>query len=627
MRSDYTGRQLGQYQVIEQIGRGGMAVVYKAYHPALQRYVAIKVLPEELSRDSWFVERFQREARSAANLNHPNIVIVYDVGETRGAHFIVMEFVEGPSLTRLLKQRGALPPRRVASIITQIGSALDYAHQRGFVHRDIKPGNILIAADGTARLTDFGIVKPSEGTRLTRTGSLLGTPAYMSPEQAKDAGIGPATDIYSLGIVAYELLSGGVPFSGQTVAVLHAHLHDPPDLSVLPSALRPVVGKALAKEPQARYETAGAFARALQQAMMERPQRAAPVTPPPNKSPSDRGRQGIPIWVWGLGAAGLGVLLLVGIAVGVLAGALARPGTPTVTSAPPTIGPTATTEPDTSTPEPDLTPSFTPERSDLSPTPEDTATKEPPPSPTVELALRWDAIGWSVEGRELSLAAIGDPADRALIVVGSIQGDQAGTRDLVRDLAEHFEAYPEDVPRDTALYFIPSLNPDGNAANSRYNAHEVDLNRNWDTADWRSKAAVPGYAEGKAGAGGDTPFSEPETSAAANFLYALSTHTDEVFVALFHSSVRRSTGEVYPGGQNSLDVAYRYASTAGYDVEAAWAEYTTSGEMVTWCAEQGFSAIDVVIPGSLRPSSEVPGTGRTLRALTVQALLDMVSAR
>jgi serine/threonine protein kinase len=627
MRTDFTGRQLGQYQVIEQIGRGGMAVVYKAYHPALERYVAVKVLPEELSRDSSFVERFQREARAAANLNHPNIVIVYDVGETNGAHFIVMEYVEGPSLTQVLKRQGALPPRRAASVVAQIGSALDYAHSRGFVHRDIKPGNILITGDGTAKLTDFGIVKPSEGTRLTRTGSLLGTPAYMSPEQAKDDGIGSATDIYSLGIVTYELLSGGVPFSGQTVAVLHAHLHDPPDLSVLPSALQPVVGRALAKDPKARYPTAGAFAQALQQAVAARPPQREPMTPPPTRPPRDRGRQGIPLWVWGLGAAGFGAILLVGIVVGVLAGALARPGPPTATSSPPTVGPTATTEPYTSTPEPDVTPSDTPERSDPSPTPAEPATSEPPASPTVDLALRWDSIGWSVEGRELSLAAIGDPAERAVVVVGSIQGDQAGTRDLVYDLVDHFEIHPEDVPPGTALYFIPSLNPDGNTANSRYNAHGVDLNRNWDTVDWRSNAAVPGHPEGKPGAGGDTPFSEPETSAAANFLYALSTHTDQVLVALFHSSVRRTTGEVYPGGQDSVEIAYRYADRAGYDVEGAWAEYTTSGEMVTWCAEQGFAAIDVVVPGSQGPASQVPGTGMTLGALTVEALLDMVGAR
>ncbi|MGD8966549.1 MAG: serine/threonine-protein kinase, partial [Anaerolineae bacterium] len=262
MASDFVGRRLGQYQIVQQIGRGGMAVVYKAYQPALERHVAIKVLPRELTFDQAFVERFQREARAAARLNHPHIVTVHDVGQADGAHFIVMELVDGPSLTDLLRQRGALSPEQAAQVVSQTASALDYAHQYGFIHRDIKPGNILLAADGTAKLTDFGIVKPSEGTRLTQTGTLLGTPAYMSPEQARGTAIGPGTDIYSLGVVTYEMLSGRVPFSGPTMAVLHAHVYDPPDLTVLPGGVQPVVGKALAKDPGARYGSAGAFAQA-----------------------------------------------------------------------------------------------------------------------------------------------------------------------------------------------------------------------------------------------------------------------------------------------------------------------------------------------------------------------------
>jgi hypothetical protein len=235
--------------------------------------------------------------------------------------------------------------------------------------------------------------------------------------------------------------------------------------------------------------------------------------------------------------------------------------------------------------------------------------------------LRWRTIGRSVEGRELSLGAIGEPAERAVVVVGSIQGDQPNTRELVAGLSSHFGRNPVQVPRGVALYFMPSLNPDGNAANSRFNANGVDLNRNWDTADWRSRAAVPGYAEGKAGAGGPQPFSEPETAATAEFVSALKRQGRRILVIVVHSSVRRSTGEVYPGGEGSVEIAYRYASTAGYDVEDQWAEYTTSGEMITWCAEQGIGSIDVVIPGSQQPSSQVPGTGSTLEALTVDALL------
>jgi hypothetical protein len=168
------------------------------------------------------------------------------------------------------------------------------------------------------------------------------------------------------------------------------------------------------------------------------------------------------------------------------------------------------------------------------------------------------------------------------------------------------------------------LNPDGLAADSRFNANDVDLNRNWDTADWRSRAAVPGNPEGKPGAGGPRPFSEPETAIAADFISGLRREGRQVLVIVVHSSVRRATGEVYPGGESSVEIAYRYASTAGYDVEDQWAEYTTSGEMITWCAEQGIRAIDVVVPGSQQPSSQVPGTNRTLQALTVDALLNAV---
>jgi serine/threonine protein kinase len=623
MASDFVGRRLGQYQIVQQIGRGGMAVVYKAYQPALERHVAIKVLPRELTFDQAFVERFQREARAAARLNHPHIVTVHDVGQADGAHFIVMELVDGPSLTDLLRQRGALSPEQAAQVVSQTASALDYAHQYGFIHRDIKPGNILLAADGTAKLTDFGIVKPSEGPRLTQTGTLLGTPAYMSPEQARGTAIGPGTDIYSLGVVTYEMLSGRVPFSGPTMAVLHAHVYDPPDLTVLPGGVQPVVGKALAKDPGARYGSAGAFAQALLRALAGR---AAAVAPPPAPSPQpSRERRGrtVPVFAWVVGVVGVALVLGVGIAVGILTGSRGEPSLPPGTRISPTPPPTYTAVPGTATPSPPSPSSPTPGEQP-SPTPFTSPT--PFSTPTRDLTMRQRSIGWSVQGRELSLAAIGEPADHAVMVVGSIQGDQPNTRDLVVSLSNHFEGNPDQVPKEVALYFLPSLNPDGNAANSRFNANEVDLNRNWDTVDWRSTAAVPGYAEGKPGAGGTRPFSEPETAAAADFISELRRQGQNVLVVVFHSSVRRSTGEVYPGGDASLETAYRYASTAGYDVQGQWAEYTTSGEMITWCAEEGVPAIDIVIPGSQQPSSQVPGANRTLQALTVEALLDVAAS-
>ncbi|HHE73013.1 MAG TPA: serine/threonine protein kinase, partial [Chloroflexi bacterium] len=184
-----------RYRILHQIGRGGMAVVYKAHQPALERYVAIKVLPQQFTFDREFVERFLREARAVARLNHPNIVTIHDVGQAGGTYYIVMEYVEESSLANLLRRQGALPPQQAAQIVAQVASALDYAHQQGFVHRDVKPSNILLGAGGVAKLTDFGIVKAAEGTRLTQTGTLLGTPEYMSPEQAKGLGVDHRTDI------------------------------------------------------------------------------------------------------------------------------------------------------------------------------------------------------------------------------------------------------------------------------------------------------------------------------------------------------------------------------------------------------------------------------------------------
>lgn len=221
------------------------------------------------------------------------------------------------------------------------------------------------------------------------------------------------------------------------------------------------------------------------------------------------------------------------------------------------------------------------------------------------------------------MAIIGDEMGSAIVVVGSIQGDQTNTLDLTNSLINHFDQNTKHVPGDVAFYFIPSLNPDGNASKSRFNANEVDLNRNWDTSDWRSKAVVPGYPNGKHGAGGSSPFSEPETRALRDFLLSLVSQRRNVCVVVLHSSVHRTQGEVYPGGDDAIDIASQYASAAGYDVERAWAEYTTSGEIVTWCDEQGITSIDVVFPGSQGPSSRISGTGDTLLDITVRALLEI----
>ena len=283
------GKPLGQYQIVQELGRGGMAVVYKAHQPALQRHVAIKVLPPQMGMDPGFVKRFQQEAVAAARLKHPHIVTIYDVGITDGVNYIVMEFIEGQPLSAIIRQSGAMPPERVAHIIGQVASALDYAHQQGFVHRDIKPSNIMLGAGDHATLTDFGIAKAMSGVRLTQTGALIGTPEYMSPEQVRGLAVDRRADIYSLGVVAYEMLSGQAPFSGDTASVLYKQANElPPPIRArvtnVPAHVANAVDRALAKDPDQRFATAGAFAQSLGGAAPTgSAQRAALASPPRNR--------------------------------------------------------------------------------------------------------------------------------------------------------------------------------------------------------------------------------------------------------------------------------------------------------------------------------------------------------
>lgn len=262
------GKVLGPYQIVSELGRGGMAVVYKAYQRTLDRYIAIKVLPPQFTFDTEFVRRFQREAKAAARLKYPNIITIYDVGEQNGLYYIVEEFVEGATLADIIHREGALPPARVAHIIVQVASALDYAHALGYVHRDVKPSNIMVGASDHAILTDFGIAKASEGTRVTKSGVMIGTPEYIAPEQIRGQVLDARADVYALGVVCYEMLAGRVPFQGDTARVLYAQVHEPPPaLHALnaraPLAVEQVVTKALAKRPEQRYRTVGEFAAAL----------------------------------------------------------------------------------------------------------------------------------------------------------------------------------------------------------------------------------------------------------------------------------------------------------------------------------------------------------------------------
>ena len=275
------GSNLGAYRIIEQIGMGGMATVFKAFDPGMKRYVAVKVLPQRYSENSEFVERFQREARVIANLEHPNILPVYAFGEQDGTTYLAMRYLSAGTLKDLLLQK-KLSHSETAKMLKDIAAALDFAHSHNIVHRDIKPSNILIDQSGIPYLMDFGLAKILEGTTaLTNSGAVLGTPEYIAPEQALGLKPTPQSDIYALGVMLYEMVTGQVPFQADTpLAVALKHIHDPlplpreidPELS---PEIENVILKALAKEPSERYENASDLADAFEEAIRDKPPQEA----------------------------------------------------------------------------------------------------------------------------------------------------------------------------------------------------------------------------------------------------------------------------------------------------------------------------------------------------------------
>jgi predicted Ser/Thr protein kinase len=431
---DLTGREFGPYRIVAPLGEGGMAAVYKAYQANMDRYVALKVLPRHFASDPQFVARFEQEAKVLAKLRHPHILPVHDYGESDGYTYLVMPFIESGALINLLRGE-PLPLSKIEKFIHQVGDALDYAHSQGIIHRDVKPSNVLVDERENCMLVDFGIAKIVEGTaNLTQTGGILGTPAYMSPEQGRGEAVDHRIDIYALGVILYEMATGRVPFKAETpIAVLVKHMTDPlsPPRKVnpdLPPAVEQVILKAMAKNPADRFATAGELVAALSAAVSNSPapepmtaDRTVAAKKKPTLAAAPDKTEGLsakaqPRYVWLLGAAGVGALILLLIGCGVLfwgLGGLSQ-STETTTGAATVQGlgapdPTATI-PSTDTPNPDeLTgtsddlpaegdrrPTATSAQAAPTPTPplQPTATPVPAPGPaSVVLSFGEEGIG------------------------------------------------------------------------------------------------------------------------------------------------------------------------------------------------------------------------------------------
>jgi TonB family protein len=290
-------KMIGNYEIVGELGRGGMGVVYKAIQPSLNREVALKVLPPYFAKDKELVERFFREARAAANLKHPKIVTVYEFGEDEETFYFAMELLEGESLEDLIKKKGAFSLSEAVDIISQVADALGYAHKRQIVHRDIKPGNIIINDRGDAVLTDFGIAKAAYDSKLTQTGTSVGSPEFMSPEQVQGTEVDFRSDLYSLGILLYKLMTGTAPYKGETgISIAFKHVNEPvPSLkSILPQTpdwLEAVIRRLLAKDPAGRYQSA----KELQHALREKKAPAQAEDTPAAAVPAVSSRPSAPV--------------------------------------------------------------------------------------------------------------------------------------------------------------------------------------------------------------------------------------------------------------------------------------------------------------------------------------------
>ena len=625
----FVGKQVDQFQIQQHIARGGMADVYLGYDVDLQRPVALKILLPVLAADTQFVARFRREAQTAARLEHPNIVKVYGIGTiSSGQPYIAMQFVDGGDLRQVVKTvqttRQPLTAVQALRYLRPVAEALSVAHAASVIHRDLKPSNILLRPDGTPIMVDLGIAAVQTGPKLTNTGTLIGTPAYMSPEQARGVSLDGRSDIYSFGVILYELLTGTRPFEADDpLAILHKHVYEEPIAieqlrSDLSAETVQLVRRCLQKEPEQRPATAAELVSIIDFALQAEGGRIQTPTGEPASrfsipnTPDDVQPSRRKVWIWA-GAASLVViigLLLVTDPFSII-GEEATATVPQTTIA--EIETVADPLVNGTTDDNILAATFTPEpASTLLPKPTDTyppptdippatntppATDTPPPTATAVL-IETQIIGNSINNRNIEAVRFGDGANVVIFIGGLHAGTAPSTVALADRAIDYFTNNLAAVPASITLYIIPNANPDSPFApgelNGRLNANGVDLNRNWgcrwvQDAKWRNQV-IPG-------SGGAAPFSEPETQALADFI------TGQNAVAVVFWEARTANGLSSPGfceGSTlvSGSLATTYGQAAGYPIGdfENLTNQELNGDGTNWLDQQGIPAIAVLLP-------------------------------
>ncbi|WP_420645049.1 protein kinase domain-containing protein [Candidatus Leptofilum sp.] len=630
----FVGQQLDQFQIQKHIARGGMADVYLGYDIDLERPVALKIMLPMLAIDDQFVARFRREAQTAAQLEHPNIVRVYAIGAApTGQPYIAMQFVDGGDLQQVIQESKAkkqpLTAVQTLTTLRPMADALIVAHAAAVIHRDLKPSNILLRPDGTPIMVDLGIAAVQTGAKLTNTGTLIGTPAYMSPEQARGLPVDGRSDLYSLGVILYEMLTGRRPFEADDpLAILHKHVYEEP---VPIQQLRPdiapetakLVHRCLQKEPGKRPANAAELLGGIEYALeAESGQPASLSIPHPQPEPEATPSNWRSFWL-GFGAVVVVMLIAVGVFFLInnpitITGAEASSSQASAgsdkdeeaASEPPPAEDEPEDEAEESTPVDSSTPNAadTPVPDPTATTPLPTNTAPPtatipptetavPPTATAVL-IETQIIGQSVNNLDIEAVRFGNGPNVVIFVGGLHAGAAPSSVALANRAISYFRNNLAEVPANVTLYIIPNANPDSPYAPGelagRLNANDVDLNRNWDCrwvqdARWRNNV-IPG-------SGGTAPFSEPETQALANFI------TEHNPVAVVFWEARATNGLSSPGfceGSTLVSgtLATLYGQAAGYPIGdfENLTNQELNGDGTNWLDGQGIPAIAVLLP-------------------------------